>query len=114
MESFAEEVLVTENSTGIFEGTVSGKWSVNGNPNGGYLMGILAGAMIKHSDKKSAPIVTANYISRCVPGKVEIYVEEFSRSKQFNRYSARLIQEGREKVLALVSFSRQIAQVRKV
>jgi acyl-CoA thioesterase len=105
MESFTEEVLVTENSAGIFEGAVSGKWSVNGNPNGGYLMAILASAMLKHSDKKSTPIVTANYISRCVPGKVEICVEEFSRSKQFNRYSARLIQEGREKVRALGTFS---------
>ena len=105
MESFAEEVLVTENSAGIFEGAVSDKWSVNGNPNGGYLMAILAGAMIKHSDKKSTPIVTANYISRCVPGKAEICVEEFSRSKQFNRYDARLVQEGREKVRALGTFS---------
>ena len=114
MESFSEEVLVTENSAGIFEGVVSGKWSINGNPNGGYLMAILAGAMIKRSDKTSTPIVTANYISRCLPGKAEICVEEFSRSKQFNRYNARLIQEGREKVRALVSFPRQIAQVRKV
>jgi acyl-CoA thioesterase len=105
MEAFSEEVLVTENSSGIFKGAVSGRWSVNGNPNGGYLMAILAGAMMKRSDKKSTPIVTANYISRCVPGKVEIYVEEFSHSKQFNRYHARLIQEGREKVRALGTFS---------
>lgn len=105
MERFSDEVLVIENSEGILEGTVSGKWLVNGNPNGGHLMAILAGAMTKHSDKKSTPIVTANYISRCVPGKAEIYVEEFSRSKQFNRYDARLVQGGREKVRALGTFS---------
>lgn len=109
MESFAEEVLVTAKSAGIFEGAVSGNWSVNGNANGGYLMAILAGAMLKHSDKKATPIVTANYISRCVPGKAEICVEEFSRSKQFNRYHARLIQEGREKVRALGTFSAEKA-----
>ena len=105
MGMFDEDIAVVEKGPGIFEGAVSGNWSVNGNPNGGYLMAILAGAMTARSDKKSTPIITANYISRCVPGKVEILTEEFSRSSQFNRYDARLIQGGSEKVRAMGTFT---------
>ena len=105
MGIFDEDVALEEIDTGIFEGAVSANWSVNGNPNGGYLMAILAGAMTAHSDKKSLPIVTANYIARCVPGKMEVRVEDISSSAQFNRYEARLLQGGRERVRALGTFT---------
>ncbi len=105
MGMFENDTTVMEKGPGVFQGTVSDNWSVNGNPNGGYLMAILTGAMTARSDKKSTPIVTANYISRCVPGKVEISVEEVSRSAQFNRYDARLIQDGKEKIRALGTFT---------
>lgn len=99
-----DDILVIEKSPKVFEGTITGNWSVNGNPNGGYLMAILAGAIMKHSDKKFTPIMTANYIARCVPGKAEVLVEDISRSKQFNRYEARLMQDGKEKIRALGTF----------
>ena len=101
---FDDDILVIEKSPGVFEGIITGNWSVNGNPNGGYLMAILASAIIKNSDKKFTPIMTVNYIARCVPGKAEIIVEEISRSTQFNRYEARLIQDGKEKIRALGTF----------
>ena len=104
MGIFDHDVAVIEMGEGVFEGTVSDNWSVNGTPNGGYLMAILAGAMTAHSDKKSTPIVTANYISRFAPGRVEVYLEEVSRTSQFNRYDARLVQDGKEKIRALGTF----------
>ncbi|MBP7584864.1 MAG: thioesterase family protein [Spirochaetes bacterium] len=105
MEMFADDVAVIEKGAGVFEAEVYANWSVNDNPNGGYLMAILAHAMTEHSDKRSTPIVTANYISRCVPGKAEVRLEEVSRSTQFNRYDARLIQDGKEKIRALGTFT---------
>lgn len=102
---FDDDIALVEKETGVFEGTVSGNWSVNGNPNGGYLMAMLAGAMTARSDKGSTPIVTANYIARCAPGKAEIRIEEVSRSAQFNRYDARLLQGGGEKIRALGTFA---------
>ncbi len=71
MGMFDDDIRITRIGQGIFEGEISGNWSVNGNPNGGYLMAILAGAMTSDSDKKSTPIITANYITRCKPGKAE-------------------------------------------
>ncbi len=105
MGIFDEDIAVVEKEPGVFDATITDNWSVNGNPNGGYLMAILANAMTAHSDKKSTPIVTANYISRCVPGKAEVRLEEFSRSRQFNRYDVRLLQDGKEKIRALGTFT---------
>lgn len=105
MGIFDQDTALQKRHDGVFEGEISSSWSVNGNPNGGYLMAIMAKAMTAHSDKQSLPIVTANYISRCVPGRAEIRIEEISRSSQFNRYEARLYQEGKEKVRAMGTFS---------
>ncbi len=110
MGIFDDDIALIEADKGLFTGTVSDNWAVNGNPNGGYLMAILAGAMTAHSDKTSLPIVTANYIARCVPGKAEVRVEEISQTAQFNRYSARLIQDGRERVRALGTFTVEKAE----
>ncbi len=104
MGLFENDIKVKEIAPGRFEGEVTGNWSVNGNPNGGYLMAMISSAMTEYSDKRSTPIVTANYISRCVPGKVEIIVEEISQTAQFNRYEARLIQGGKERVRSLGTF----------
>lgn len=84
---------------------ISDNWSVNGNPNGGYLMAMMAGAMMRLSDKRETPIITANYLSRCVPGDAEISISEMARSRQFTRFEARLFQSGEEKVRALGTFA---------
>ena len=84
---------------------VTDEWSINGNPNGGYLMALLTAALLKVSGKCSTPVITANYVSRCVPGAADILVEEISSSGQFSRYSARLLQEGREKIRLLGTFA---------
>lgn len=105
MDRFNEDILIVEHKPGLYGVNIAGNWSVNGNPNGGYLMAIMAGAMIRNADKKSMPIMTANYMARCDLGKAEVYVEEISRSVQFNRYVARLMQDGNLKVIALGTFS---------
>ncbi|MHB8138783.1 MAG: thioesterase family protein [Smithellaceae bacterium] len=87
--------------------TVTDNWSINGNPNGGYLMALMTGAMLARSENMKTPIITANYISRCTPGSAEIRIEEISLTKQFHRFEARLIQGGKEKVRALATFARE-------
>jgi hypothetical protein len=104
MNLFDTDVLLEETGNSHFTGVVSDNWSVNGNPNGGYLMAMIASAMLRKSDKKETPTVTANYVSRCVPGEAEISVSEIARSRQFTRFEARLSQEGKEKIRALGTF----------
>jgi len=105
MHIFDSDTALAEKESRIFDGTVSGNWLVNGNPNGGYLMAIAARAMLLHADRRSTPIVTANYIARSAPGPVQVRVEEISRSKQFNRFEARMFQDGKETIRALGTFA---------
>ena len=60
MSLLAEETESVEESPGHFRGRISGNWSVNGNPNGGYLTAIMVEAALRKSAKKSTPIVTAD------------------------------------------------------
>ena len=100
MNLFDNDIALTDLGNARYGGVVSDNWSVNGNPNGGYLMAMMAGAMMRHSDKKETPILTANYLSRCVPGDIEISISEMARSRQFTRFEARIFQAGEEKVRA--------------
>lgn len=105
MHIFDRDIELKETAPSIYTGTISKNWLINKNPNGGYLMAILAKAMSDKSDKKSTPIITANYISRCLPGWIQVRVEEISVSKQFSRYEARLFQGGAEKIRAFGTFA---------
>ncbi|MGD0211340.1 MAG: thioesterase family protein [Desulfomonilia bacterium] len=105
MHLFDYDISLSHEEPFHFKGPVTDNWSINGTPNGGYLIAILANAMLQNSEKRTTPIVTANYLSRCVPGEADLYVEEFSRSTQFNRFQVRLLQEGKERVRALGTFA---------
>jgi len=105
MYLFDADIALKELGDRRFSGTVSDNWSVNGNPNGGYLMAMIANAMMMESDKKSTPILTANYISRCAPGEAEIFVSEIAVSGQFTRLEGRLFQDGKEKIRAFGTFA---------
>ncbi|MBI5063987.1 MAG: hypothetical protein HZB87_11135, partial [Desulfatitalea sp.] len=53
---------------------VTPNWSINGLPNGGYLMALMANAMLRASEKKAIAIVSTTFISRCDPaeGRVQL------------------------------------------
>jgi hypothetical protein len=105
MNLFDADIRLKDLGNSRFTGVVSDNWSVNGIPNGGYLMAMIAKAMLRKSDKKETPTVTANYVSRCVPGEAEIAISEIACSRQFTRFEARLSQEGKEKIRAFGTFA---------
>ncbi len=100
MHLFDMDISSSELGPHLYKGLVSENWSINNTPNGGYLMALLANAMLSRSDKRSTPIPDRNYISRCSPGDADIQMEEFSRTTQFNRYQAGLYQQGKERIRA--------------
>ena len=108
MHQFDADISFDRTETHRFRGIVSDRWSVNGNPDGGYLMAIMAHAMARVSAKKATPVFTANYVSRCVPGEAQILVEEIIESTQFSRLEAKLVQDGRERIRMLGTFSREL------
>jgi acyl-CoA thioesterase len=91
----------------VLKGELTDEWSINGNPNGGYLLAVLLSSMLKHTDKKHPSIVSANYLARTLISETEIDVENISEGKQFNRLQARLLQGGMEKVRAWGTFSQE-------
>lgn len=105
MHIFDQDISITEQEPSFYRGNVSGNWSINRTPNGGYIMALLAAVMTMHSNKKETPLITANYISKCVPGEITISVEDISQSIQFSRYQARLFQHGKEKNRSLATFT---------
>ncbi len=105
MSKFDEDLVLTRQESRIYKATVSDNWSINGIANGGYLMALLAKAMMAHTEKKATPILTAHYISRCTPGEALLMVEEISRSSQFDRLQVKLLQEGKEKIRAIGTFA---------
>ncbi len=104
MHIFDQDISLTPQQPFCFRSTVSDNWSVNGIPDGGYLMAIIANAMLQHSQKKSTPILAANYISRCTLGDARIQVESIIQSAQFDRLEGKLLQGGKEKIRMFVTF----------
>ncbi len=104
MHLFDRDLFLKQEDPLLFTGAISKNWMINGIANGGYVMALMAKAMQSVSDKHGTPIITANYIARCLPGSVELKVEEISRSSQFTRFQASLYQDGKEKVRAWGTF----------
>jgi acyl-CoA thioesterase len=102
---FDRDILLEQKDEFNFEGIVASNWSINGNPNGGYLTAFLTTAMQKKSDKKWPVIVTANFLAKCeTEKKSRVAVETISVGKQLNRYQASLIQDGTERTRAWATF----------
>ena len=105
MHVFDLDISLEEQEPFLFLANLSDHWSVNGFPNGGYLMALLANAMRQKSEKKFTLIITANYISRCSPGNAHVMVEAISQSTQFDRLEAKLMQGGKERIRAIGTFA---------
>jgi hypothetical protein len=95
--SFDSDLRMKPAGESSFEGMITDNWSINGDPNGGYLMAFMAAAMRELSDKKRPVIVTANYLARGETCLSKVIVEPISRGKQLNRLQAKLMQNGVEK-----------------
>ncbi|MDA8404143.1 MAG: thioesterase family protein [Desulfobacteraceae bacterium] len=104
MHPFDRDIILSLPSPAGFKTEVAKNWSINGNPNGGYLMALVANAMQARSEKKSLLISTASYLSRCFPGHADIFVERIALSKSFDRWQAKLVQNGGEIVRAMGTF----------
>ena len=92
MHQFDQDILFEPGKTDSYSGDITENWSINGVPNGGYLMAVTANAMLQYSEMKATPIITANFLNRCEPGAATVLVERISNSRQFDRFQASLYQ----------------------
>ena len=104
MSRFDDDIAVIPKGDWLYGGNVSDNWSINGIPNGGYLMALLTNAMLQKSRNDNIVVVTAAYLSRLRPGPVDLAVENFATSLNMDRFETRLIQDGKERVRAMGTF----------
>jgi acyl-CoA thioesterase len=107
MHPFDEDLALTPLEPSVYQGRVTGNWGINGIPNGGYLMALLAHAMMLQSEKKLPLIVTVTYYHRCRTGEARITAENIACSRRFDRWHATLSQEGRERIRAMGTFTEE-------
>jgi len=105
MHLFDHDISLTKEKPHSFKTQISKNWSINGNPNGGYLLAIVANAMALASSMESVIICTATYLSKTLPGSADLVVENIGRTAQFDRWQSKLIQDGKEKIRAIGTFS---------
>ncbi len=105
MHQFDTDTYLESENPNQYLGYITGNWSINNVPNGGYLMAILANAMLQSSEMNATPTVTANFLSRCEPGKAAVSVDRMAASRQFDRLQASLHQNGVEKIRAFGTFA---------
>lgn len=95
------EVKVTEAGECVAE--VTDNWSVNGVPNGGYLMAIMQNGLSQHTEREAPVLFTANYLGRTSVGPATVEAEQMVQSKQFDRMQVSLKQGEKETVRAMVT-----------
>jgi len=103
MTKFQKDIAVTKNEDGSYQGKVTDDWSVNGVPNGGYLMALMGNAILEQSERNAPVLFTANYLGRTSPGEARVSSEMMVQSKQFDRVQASLHQGEKERIRAMVT-----------
>lgn len=106
MHAFDSDISAISLDPGRLKARVSPSWGINGNPNGGYLMALLANAMLQGKETYEAHLITANFVARSEPGDAELLVERMAESGKFDRFQCRMIQGEQERIRAFGTFAK--------
>jgi acyl-CoA thioesterase len=87
-----------------WNGEITPRWGVGSNPNGGYLVALIARAMLADSEHPDPWTVTAHYLSPPVPGPVEVYTTVVKPGRTYSTLTGELHQQGRERVRVTAAF----------
>jgi hypothetical protein len=102
-ELFSQVSSIRARAAGPFEGQISGKWTIAGKPNGGYLLALLGRAASSLTDSGHVLAASAHFLRAPDPGPVEIEGDLLRRGHSISQVRTRLSQGGRLCVEALVS-----------
>ncbi len=105
MYKFDRDISLRQLGEKKFDANISPDWSVNNNPNGGYLMALLANAVLQHADMQWITIFTAAFLSRCVPGPATATVDSLGKSTRFERWTVELSQKRQKKIHAVCTLT---------
>jgi len=103
MGHFDDDTAITRGGD-HWVGEVSNRWLIGSNPNGGYLLAMVARAMLADSRHPDPWTVTAHYMSPPAVGPVEIRTSVIKPGRTYATVSGELHQQGRERVRVLGAF----------
>ncbi|MGD0256039.1 MAG: thioesterase family protein [Acidimicrobiales bacterium] len=102
---FAEVTTLAASGPGHFHAEVSDQWTIGGKPNGGYLLALLGRAAVFVSQHGHVIAASAHYLRSPETGPVAIEAEVLRTGRAASHVRARMCQDGRACVEALVTTS---------
>jgi hypothetical protein len=103
--SFSAVTAVTTREPGRFSAELDPEWTIGGKPNGGYLLSMLATAATSIGAHPHATAASAHYLHSPKPGPVLIETELLRAGRSASQIRARMEQDGRPCVEALITAS---------
>lgn len=100
---FATVTALTETGPGAFDADVHPLWTIAGKPNGGYLLAMLGRAASGLGPHRHVIAASAHYLHSPDPGPVRITAEVLRAGRSASQVHARLMQDGRPCVDALLT-----------
>ncbi|MGH8862513.1 MAG: thioesterase family protein [Jatrophihabitantaceae bacterium] len=101
----AVTALVPTATSGRFDAEISHDWTIAGKPNGGYLLAMLGRAAVEVGAHPHVIAAGASYLASPEPGRVTIEAEVLRGGRSASQLRARLLQDGRPCVEALLTTS---------
>lgn len=105
MSRFATDTAVVPMGAGRYAASIDRGWWIERGPNGGYLAAIVLRAVLAEvaDDTRRARSMTLHYLRPPVEGPCEVAVTVERAGRGLTTVSARLAQDGRDCILALVA-----------
>ena len=103
---FDDDTAVEVHGPGRYGATVTGRWTVGGGPNGGYLAGLLLRAMLYESPLPDPVTMTVHYLARPIIGPCEIAVGALRVGRGHASFRAELVQAGEVRCASLATIGR--------
>jgi acyl-CoA thioesterase len=88
---------------GAWAGSISSRWNVGANPNGGYLLALATRAALAETARPDPLSVTAHYVTPPTPGPVTVLAETVRAGRRYATVAARVVQGGAERLRLLAA-----------
>ena len=99
---FDTDTAVRAAGDGRWHVEVTDRWNIGMNPNGGYVLSVLAAALFEAADKPDPLSLTAHYLRPASPGPGVVEVDVVRSGRRHTHLHARLVQDTeRVRVLAV-------------
>jgi acyl-coenzyme A thioesterase PaaI-like protein len=110
LRTFSAASRIREEGPGRFAGALDPEWTIGGKPNGGYLLSMLARAATASVAHPHPIVASAHFVRSPDPGPVSIETELLRAGRSASQVRARMIQDDRLCIEAVVTTSRLSAE----